>query len=299
VSIEAVLKHERSWHVEQADCLDWLRALPDDSVDLVMCSPPYEAARTYRIDFKLRGQEWVDWAVERFVECVRVSKGLVVWVVEGQTRDFRWTATPILLAADLHRKGIHLRKPPIYQRYGIPGSGGPDFWRNDYEFCITGSRGGPLAWSDNTACGHKPRFKTGGGMSNRHADGTRANGKARLEATTELRKGKESHEGYTTPVLANPGNVIWCGAVGGGHLGDSRAHLNEAPFPTKLVDSFIQCFAPPGGIVCDIFSGSGTTAAVALKWNRRFIGCDIRQSQVDLTKRRISELQPMLKELFG
>ena len=44
-----------------ADRLDFLRSLPADSVDLVFGSPPYEAARTYGIDFALRGQEWVDW----------------------------------------------------------------------------------------------------------------------------------------------------------------------------------------------------------------------------------------------
>lgn len=37
------------------DCLDILRDMPSDSVDLVFCSPPYEAARTYGIDFNLRG----------------------------------------------------------------------------------------------------------------------------------------------------------------------------------------------------------------------------------------------------
>jgi len=54
-----------------------MKAMPDKSVDLVFTSPPYEAARTYGIAFKLKGQDWVDWAVERFVECVRVCKGLV------------------------------------------------------------------------------------------------------------------------------------------------------------------------------------------------------------------------------
>ena len=67
------------------DCMDVMRDMDDDSVDLVFCSPPYEDARTYGIDFKLKGQHWVDWAVERFTECIRVSRGLVAWVVEGKT----------------------------------------------------------------------------------------------------------------------------------------------------------------------------------------------------------------------
>lgn len=62
------------------DCLAILRDMPADSVDLVFCSPPYEAARTYGIDFNLRGDAWVEWAVDRYLECVRVCRGLVAWV---------------------------------------------------------------------------------------------------------------------------------------------------------------------------------------------------------------------------
>ncbi|MCJ8336399.1 MAG: hypothetical protein MJH10_19550, partial [Epibacterium sp.] len=134
------------------DCLDIMREMDNDSVDLVFTSPPYEDARTYGIDFNLQSQDWVDWSVERYVECCRVSRGLVAWVVEGKTRQFRWSATPALLMADLHRKGVKLRKPPVFKRVGIPGSGGPDWLRNDYEFIVCAS-GGKLPWSDNTACG--------------------------------------------------------------------------------------------------------------------------------------------------
>ena len=56
--------------------------LADDSVDLVVCSPPYEAARTYGIGFKLKGDEWVQWAADRYMEHLRVCKGLVAWVTE-------------------------------------------------------------------------------------------------------------------------------------------------------------------------------------------------------------------------
>jgi hypothetical protein len=106
--------------LKTGDCLELMREMPDDSVDLVFTSPPYEAARTYGIGFNLKGQEWVDWAVERYVECCRVSRGLVAWVVEGQTKQFRWSATPALLMADLHRQGVKLRKPPAFHRMASP-----------------------------------------------------------------------------------------------------------------------------------------------------------------------------------
>ena len=260
------------------DCLDILRKMPTDSVDLVFTSPPYEAARTYGIDFKLRGQEYVDWCVPRFLECLRVCRGLVAWVIEGQTRQFRYSATPILLMADLHRRGVHLRKPPIFARQGIPGSGGPDFLRNDYEFIVCATNGGKLPWSHNTAMGEQCKYKTGGAMSNRTADGRRRNAKT----------GKRLLGNNGRPEITNPGNIVRV-KVGGGHMGSPLAHENEAPFPESLVEFFVRSFCPLGGVVLDPFIGSGTTAAVAERLGRKWIGIDIRESQVDLVRKRLEK----------
>jgi hypothetical protein len=142
--------------------------LADDQVDLVFCSPPYEDARSYGLPNMPAGEAWVEWAVAAFREHLRVCRGLVAWVVEGRTRNFRWSATPAMFMADLHRAGVCLRKPPIYRRYGIPGSGGPDWWRNDYEFIVCGTRRpGRLPWSNPTATGHPPKFPPGGRPSYR------------------------------------------------------------------------------------------------------------------------------------
>lgn len=275
------------------DCLELLRAMPAQSVDLVFTSPPYEAARTYGIDFALRGQAWVDWAVERYLECLRVCRGLVAWVVEGQTRAARWSATPALMMADLHRRGIRIRKPPVYRRFSIPGSGGREWLRNDYEFIVCASHG-KLPWSDNTAMGHPPKYDTGGACSNRTADGRRYNQMKYGDPSPGFAAKKRRD--YAKPKRVNPGNVISC-KVGGGHMGSPIAHENEAPFPEKLAEFFVRSFCPPGGIVLDPFCGSGTTLAVAAAHGRRGVGIDIRESQIDLTRRRlgiepVTTLQP-------
>lgn len=167
---QKVLSGETGYSVECADRLAFFDQLPPDSLDLVVGSPPYEAARTYGISFKLRGQEWVDWMVATYLSALRACKGLVAFVLEGQTRGYRWSAVPALLMADLHRAGINLRKPPVFRRIGIPGSGGPDWLRNDWEFIVCASRPGKLPWSDNVACGHTPKYRPGGEVSYRLAD---------------------------------------------------------------------------------------------------------------------------------
>ncbi len=265
-----------------AEALEYLKSLPDNHVDLTFCSPPYEAARKYgELGFNLRGQQWVDWAVERYVECCRVTKGLVAWVVEGQTRKFQWSATPALLMADLHRRGVKLRKPPIYQRIGIPGSGGREWLRNDYEFIVCAS-GGRLSWASNTACGHSPKFPAGGPTSHRSKDG-RVN-KPRPQREGDVRTVRL----YNPPDKSNPGNVIKCHG-GGGHMGSKLSHENDAPFPERLTEFFIRSFCPPSGTVLDCFGGSGTTLAVAVLNDRNAISVDIRESQCELMRRRLAE----------
>lgn len=248
--------------------------LDDNSVDLIVGSPPYENMRSYGIGFNLSGQEWVDWCVPRYMECLRVSRGLVAWVVGfGMTRRYKWSATPALLIADLHRQGVCLRNPPLYRRVGIPGSGGPDWWRADYEWIVAATKKrGRLPWSNNTATGQPPKYAPGGRMTNRAQDGTR------------------QYHDYTPPKLANPGNII-SGKVGGGHMGSTAAHKGEAPYPEWLVEPLVRSFCPPGGIVLDPFCGTGTTLAVAAKWCRYGIGMDIRESQLEITRERLFGVQ--------
>jgi len=268
--------------------------LPRRFANLVVTSPPYEDARTYGIEFGLRGQDWVDWAVPRFLECLRVSKGLVAWVVEGRTRKFKWSATPALFMADLHRCGVHLRKPPIFHRVGIPGSGGPDWLRNDYEFIVCATNGGKLPWSDNAVMGEPCKYGPGGVPSHRIKNGERVNAsKTTTSGYNEDGSCRVIMKDYYPPEKANPGNVIKC-VVGGGKMGSPLAHGNEAPFPESLPEFFIRSFCPPNGLVVDPFSGSGTTVCVAEKFGRRGLGFDIRQSQVALGERRLADVRSEL-----
>lgn len=287
--------------VIHGDCLEVLPMLEPGSVDLVFSSPPYEDSRSYGIDFSLKGEEWVRWMVCVFRESLRVSRGLVAMVVQGKTRRFRWSATPALLMADLHREGIHLRNPPVFHRVGIPGSGGPDWLKSDYEWIVCAAQPGRLPWSDNTAMGHPPKWAPGGAMSYRNSDGERRNRKTgervRGRRSSGLPVGAKQHtkarangemewQTYLPPERANPGNVVHC-KVGGGRMGSMLCHENEAPFPESLAEFFIRSFCRPGGTVLDPFCGSGTTLAVAEKWGRKAIGIDIRESQVALTHRRL------------
>ena len=287
------------------DCIHVMAGMESDSVDLIFGSPPYEDARTYGIDFKMKGQDWVDWMVRVYEKASRVSRGLVAFVVQGRTRKFKWSCTPALLIADLHRAGFNVRRPVIFQRYGVPGSGGKEWLKCNHEYVVCVSPPGSLLWADNTACGHSPKYGPGGPCCNRKKDGSRVNQWGGTGKQTERRKDgqtvntiRPSHvyvdpnqlpKEYVPPTLCNLGDVVDCGAVGKGHMGSKLAHENEAPFPEKLAEFFIKSFCPPGGTVLDPFSGSGTTIAVAKKNYRNGIGIDVRESQIELGQKRLEE----------
>lgn len=290
--VSEVLAGRAPWACVESDAVAFLEALPDDSVDLLMTSPPYEDSRTYSMGFGLKGQEWVDWMHGVIRAAAPKVKGLIAVNCEGRTRNYSYTGTPFLLFADLLRAGFNMRKPCVYERDGIPGSGGPDWLKNRWEPIICVTRPGKLPWSDNTACGHEPKCQAGGAVSHRNKEGLRRSFKTQTRRKSDGDR-SEYHgqfEGRAVPDLANPGNIIDCGADT--HFGFGNE--SEAPFPLKLADFFVRSFCPPNGIVCDIFSGSGTTCHAAVEAGRRFVGCDLRESQVSLCSRRMKTVTPDL-----
>jgi len=113
--------------------------------------------------------------------------------------------------------------------------------------------------------------------------------------TSRKPSGERNRQAYKHPKMSNPGNLISC-KVGGGHLGSGLAHQSEAPFPESLAEFVIKSFCPPNGVVLDPFLGSGTTAAVTKKTGRKFIGIDIRKSQIKLSKLRLTIVGKEMRE---
>ncbi len=165
-----------------ADCLPWMNRQEPRSFDLVLGSPPYPGRRSYGIGSKLKGEDWVEWMFAVVIAALRICRGLVVFVIDAPTSHYRWTAEPALLMADLYRASVCLRKPPIFQRVAIPGSGNPDWLRSDYELILCATHGGRLPWADPTAMGHPPKFRPGGTSQPSHAQ-RKAGRRPRLPST--------------------------------------------------------------------------------------------------------------------
>lgn len=279
------------------DCLEVMRAMPEQSVDLVLGSPPYCDARTYDDGTLPAGcvisrkpGEWVDWMLEVSEAALRVSRGAVVWVAAGVTRSRNYWPAVEGLMWEWYKRGGHQYRPCYWQRHGIPGSGGDQWFKALVEYCVAFKRPGKLPFANPLAMGKPPKFKPGGSMSHRAKDGQRT-------GTPRTSSGKRIPQAYKPPEIANPGNVIQTQA-GGGRIGDMLAHENEAPYPEKLAEWFIRSLCPEGGAVLDPFAGSGTTLKVAMVTGRKGVGIDLRSSQVELTQRRVSTPAAKSPELF-
>ena len=246
------------------------RSLPlaDRSVDLVFGSPPYCDARTYGIDADRTRDEWVAFMVDCTREALRVSRGPVGWVVAevGNTG----TACDRLRIA-MEDEGVRVLRSCIWTANKPPTNAGR-FFSNTWEYILWFTHTWPLPHFSVAEIATEMKHATGGAFRQRGKDGQRRAGSS--YPTHKVRK-----------TMPNVKHV----PVGGGLMGSPLACENEAPYPVGVVEYFALPMIPPGGTVCDPFSGSGTTAAVAIKNGRNATCFDIRQSQVELSQRRIDE----------
>jgi DNA modification methylase len=102
--------------------------------------------------------------------------------------------------------------------------------------------------------------------------------------------GNERYKRYVDEVIAagKPLDSVWDLPL----LNSSDQQRQGFPTqkPDYLLERLIRTLSKPGGIILDCFIGSGTTAAVAQKLGRRWIGCDINKGAVQTTAKRLQTI---------
>lgn len=75
------------------------------------------------------------------------------------------------------------------------------------------------------------------------------------------------------------------------------ADAHFATFPEEIPEMCIKASSRPGDIVLDPFMGAGTTALVAKRFKRRWLGIELNPAYIDIANRRIkAENEPLLTE---
>lgn len=281
-----VLAREKVWACRQGDCIEFLDGLKaaDDAQKpkLIIGSPQYaDKGGRYGDDAvkRLGVVAWVDWMLDVTRHARAACSGDVVWIVNGPVDQgsygpavegllWRWYTECGPALNDSETLPGRLERPVIWTKNSPPNR--KDWFGNDWEYCICfPAIVGPRKTWNWESIATPPKFDNGGKFRQRGADGKR----------------KEGGD-YPTNELTRPRDVLRA-TVGGGHLGHPRAHDNEAPFPLAIVEPFVLTLTSPGDVVCDPFTGSGSTCHAAVKHGRGFVGCDVRESQVQLTRERM------------
>ncbi len=261
--------------IQCLDCVEGMRKLPDNSIDLVVTSPPYDNIRTYNgFDFNLHATG------EQLFRVLR-DGGIAVMVIQDQTKNFAKTLTSFKTIVDwCDNIGFKLFETVIYKKHGAEGAWWNTRFRVDHEYMPIFLKGERPQYFDKEPL--KIPSKWGGQ--------TLTGGATRLTSGKTLK---------ARPIKINPfkcRGTVWDYSTCGD--GTRLKHQHPATFPDKIPFDFIQCFCPPEGIVLDPFMGSGTTALAAIELERKYIGFDISKEYCDLAEKRIKEEGVKTKRLL-
>jgi site-specific DNA-methyltransferase (adenine-specific) len=246
------------------DAVEMLKKMPDNSVDLVVTSPPYDSIRDYKgfaYDLHATGEQ---------IYRVLKEGGIAVMVIQDQTKNFGKSLTSFRTILDwCDIIGFKLFETAIYRKYGAEGAWWNKRFRVDHEYM-------PIFLK-----GERPQYfdKNDLKIPSKHAGKTMTGGGTRLTNGVRI---------ATRAITINPTKcrgTIWEYMTAGD--GTRLKHQHPATFPDKLPYDFIGCFCPPDGIVLDPFVGSGTTTVAAKNLGRHYIGIDIAQEYCDIANKRM------------
>lgn len=238
------------------DCVEHMRLMPENCIDLTVTSPPYDNLRTYNgysFDFENVANE-----------LYRITKhgGIVVWVVGDATIKGSETGTSFKQALFFKEVGFNLHDTMIYKKTGTSFPDANRYLQN-FEYMFVFSKGSPSVINlikdrKNKYVGSVGGNKRGG-LCKREEYGSRFN-------VWEYATGKHNS------------------------TKDYEYHKHPAIFPEQLAEDHIVSWSNFGDIVFDPMCGSGTTLKMAKKNGRNFIGIDISSEYVELAQKRVEYL---------
>ena len=250
------------------DALDATRGLPDESVDLVLFSPPYDDVRDYQ-------GGWTIDLPALAAEALRVVKdgGFAVIVIGDGTKNFRKSMTTFRTAVAWEDAGWGLFESVIYSRDGRPGAWWASRFRVDHEHILMFFKG------------KRPRKLT--------KDHLRVPTKHAGKAWTGTQR---LTDGTTVPIAATVADTKCRGTVR--HYATSNSEGNRvkaahpATYPDALARDIILACTARGDLVYDPMMGSGTSVVVAAQEGRLYFGNDISPEYVDIATDRLANEAP-------
>ncbi len=286
----------------KGDCLEVLKAFPDQCVDCCVTSPPYWGQR----DYGAAGQhgneetpeEYIEMMVAVFDEVRRVLKDNgTLWLNLGDKynnynsspRDpKRWPkqkdnthrprqglvssakykdllGLPWRVALAIQADGWWLRRDIIWEKDNPMPESCKDRCTTSHEYIFHLSKSGNYYYDSEAI--KEPH----------HPDGRKVTKCVAGDNSIQPRNGER------WPGSGRNKRSVWHSPTAcfkGAHF---------AVYPSKLIEPCILAGCPSGGVVLDPYAGTGTTAEASKKLNRDYVGIEINPESIEFSDRRLSQ----------
>lgn len=232
------------------DCRDTMRRLPDESLHMVLTSPPYDNLREYD------GYSFpFEWIAEEIYRVLNLD-GILVWIVGDATINGSETGSSFNQALYFKELGFKLHDTMIFEKNSstFPAKKTSNRYTQIFEYMFVFAKGrveaGLICDKPNKWAGHKD------------FSGKLKNPVPKMSPRTNIWRYVTSFNGVQHP----------------------------APFPEELAQDHILTWSEPGAIIYDPFMGSGTTAKMAKLNDRFFIGSEVSPKYCNLANQRLDGL---------
>lgn len=261
------------------DAIEILPQINGESIDLVLCSPPYDKIRNY------------SGAINSFkfeplaLEIIRVLKlgGIIIWVVNDQYINGSRSLTSFKQCLFFKEQcGLNVHDIMIYQKSGFnfPAN---NRYHQTYEYMLCLSKGTPKTF--NPLLDRKNKYP-----------GQKAHGRHRGHNENDYKDMSQIVKAKPIGEYGKRTNV-WYYKVGGGNVTkDKIAYKHPAIFPEELAKDHILSWTNPSDIVLDPLAGSGTTLKMAKLLNRNWLGIEVNPSYYNIAMERLNNAPQKQKE---
>lgn len=253
-----------------ADVIDGLKQISDNTVTLICTSPPYNLNIDYSsADDNQPYQKYVKWLADVFRECYRVLRkgGRLLINIDAMTN--RQDDKDMEYVRDIRTDLANELKPMGFKFFG------EHVW---YKSNACPCKGGG-AWNG--------RRTAWGSYANCSFPAVRRNHEYILVYSKEQFKLEKDAFSGNTDIQPDEFQQ-WISSVWAMNAETRKLGNHPVPFPVELPMRCIKLYSYPNDIILDPFNGVGTTTMAASVLNRRYIGIDMDANYCEFARDRIS-----------
>lgn len=256
--------------------LDFMRSMPNESMKLIVTSPPYNIGKQY--EKRTSNDIYIEQQAATIAEAVRLlhPSGSICWQVGNNVEDGEIFPLDILLYPHFKAHGLQLRNRIVWT-YGH-GLHAQNRFSGRYETILWFTK------TDNYTFNLDPVRVPSKYPEKKHF------------------KGPKRGQYSGNPLGKNPSDVWEIPNVKANHV---EKTIHPCQFPVALVERLVLSLTDEWDSVLDPYLGVGSSALAALKHNRNAYGCDLVQDYIDIAQERVLELRegtlrtrPMNKPIY-